>query len=109
MGKKHAFSLYDVEEFLRDAGATRVNEKAVISFEQELENTLNELLNEAEKYANYAGRSRLIKRSDIKLLKARAGRIRRRKAVATIAAQRGTAASFNAKANITNAASITHI
>ena len=76
MGRKRIFSLYDMEQFIRDAGAERVNEKAVLSFEQELESTLNELLSEAEKYANYAGRRRLIKGSDIRLLVARRAKAR---------------------------------
>jgi len=62
------FSLYDIEQFLREAGAERVNERAVLSLEKELEDTVKELLAEASVYANYAGRKRLIKRSDIVLL-----------------------------------------
>lgn len=59
------FSLYDIEQFLRDAGAERVNEKAVQSFEEELESTVKELVDEAEVYAKYAGRERLVTNSDI--------------------------------------------
>lgn len=62
------FSLYDIEQFLREAGAEKVNERAVISLEKELEDTVKELLAEASVYANYAGRKRLIKRSDIVML-----------------------------------------
>jgi histone H3/H4 len=62
------FSLYDIEQFLREAGAEKVNERAVLSLEKELEDTVKELLAEASVYANYAGRKRLIKRSDIVLL-----------------------------------------
>jgi len=65
--KKRAFSLYDVEQFLREAGAERINEKAVISLEKELQDTVNELVQEASVYANYAGRKKLINISDIKL------------------------------------------
>ena len=61
------FSLYDIEQFLREAGAEKVNERAVISLEKELEDTVKELLAEASVYANYAGR-KSIKRSDIVLL-----------------------------------------
>lgn len=61
------FSLYDVERFLRDAGAERINEKAVISLERELQDTVNELVDEAAIYANYAGRKRVIDASDIQL------------------------------------------
>ncbi len=66
--KSRGFSLYDIEQFLREAGAKKVNEKAVVSLEKELEDTVGELLAEASLYANYAGRKRLIKRSDIVLL-----------------------------------------
>jgi histone H3/H4 len=111
MGKKHVFSLYDIEQFLKEAGAERVNERAVISFEEELENTLNDLLNEAEKYANYAGRKNLIKRVDVGLL-GKERRMHGYHATAKKATQRdhnGTAANLIANAKITNAASINHI
>ncbi|MGC8586331.1 MAG: histone-like protein [Candidatus Micrarchaeia archaeon] len=67
-GKKRGFSLYDIEDYLREAGAERVNEKALISFEKELEETVEEIVNEASVYANHAGRKRIIKYSDIELL-----------------------------------------
>jgi histone H3/H4 len=67
LGNKRAFSLYDVEQFLREAGAERINEKAVISLEKELQDTVNEIVNEASIYANYAGRKKLINVSDIEL------------------------------------------
>ncbi len=67
MGNRE-FSLYDIEQFLREAGAEKVNERAVISLEKELEDTVKELVAEASVYANYAGRKRLIKRSDIVML-----------------------------------------
>ncbi len=101
---RHAFSLYDIEEFLRDAGAEKVNERAVISFEEELENTLNDLLNEAEKYANYAGRRNLIKRGDVKLLNN--GNATKR--YPRIRGQR-TPATLRARARTTNPASTIHI
>jgi histone H3/H4 len=66
--KKRVFSLYDVEQFLKDAGAERVSERAVISLERELQDTVNGLVNEATFYANYAGRKRLINLSDINLV-----------------------------------------
>lgn len=69
MAKERAFSLYDVEQFLKDAGAERIHEKAVVSLEQELENTVKELVSGAKLYANYAGRKKLIKHSDIRLVK----------------------------------------
>lgn len=65
--KKREFSLYDIEQFLREAGAERVNEKALISLEKELEDTVRELVEDAGLYASYAGRKRLIKSSDIEL------------------------------------------
>lgn len=65
--QKRGFSLYDIELFLREAGADKINASAVISLEKEIESTINDLLKDAELYANYAGRSRLIKASDIKL------------------------------------------
>ncbi len=67
MAKQKAFSYYDIEEFLKEAGAERVNEKAVMSFEAELENYMKELASEAKIFANHAGRSRKITNSDIKL------------------------------------------
>jgi histone H3/H4 len=91
--KKRAFSLYDVEQFLREAGAERINEKAVISLEKELQDTVNEIVHEASIYANYAGRRKLINVSDIEL--ANKGRLpnryttyRRQKAKRKIRARR---------------------
>lgn len=71
VGKKREFSLYDVEQFLKEAGAERIHEKAVVSFEQELERTVHELVDQATFYANYAGRNTLIKNADIALASAR--------------------------------------
>lgn len=68
LARKRAFSLYDMEQFLREAGAERVNEKAVVSLGQELENAARDMINEAEMYANYAGRKTLIKYSDVRLV-----------------------------------------
>lgn len=59
--------MYDVEQFLREAGAEKINEKAVISLERELEDTVNQLVEEASVYANYAGRKKVINLSDIDL------------------------------------------
>lgn len=66
--KRRGFSLYDIEEYLKEAGAERVNEKAVMSLERELQDTVSELVEEASVYANYAGRKRLVKSSDIALV-----------------------------------------
>ena len=68
MSKNREFSLYDIEEFLKEAGAERINEKAVVSLEKELEDTVKELIDEVTVYANYAGRKKLIKKDDIKLV-----------------------------------------
>ena len=65
--KQRGFSLYDIEEFLRDAGAERINDNAVKSLEMELEDTIKEMVGAARMYANYAGRKSVIKRSDVEL------------------------------------------
>lgn len=62
---KRVFSLYDIEQFLKDEGAERVNENAVATLAKELEDTVKELVSEAQVYANYAGRTKVIRRSDI--------------------------------------------
>ena len=67
MVNKRAFSLYDVEQFLKEAGAEKIHEKAILSLEKELRDTVAELVNEATLYANYAGRKRVIKLSDVDL------------------------------------------
>ncbi len=69
MVKTRVFSLYDIEEFLKEAGAERINERAVVSLEEELESTVEELMTDAQLYANYAGRKRLITANDIMLAK----------------------------------------
>ncbi len=65
--KKREFSMYDIEQFLREAGAERIHEKAVISLERELQDTVNEIVEQASVYANYAGRKKLININDIRL------------------------------------------
>lgn len=65
---KKGFSYYDVEQFLRDAGAEKINEKAIVSFEEELESTVKELANEAVLYAKYAGRNTLITDRDVSMV-----------------------------------------
>lgn len=65
------FSLYDMEQFFKDAGASRVNEKAVVSLEKELNDTVKQLVDEAQLYANYAGRKKTIKMSDVSLARTR--------------------------------------
>ena len=71
--KKREFSLYDIEQFLREAGAERINEKAVISLEKEIEDTVKELVDEASLYAGYAGRKKLINSADVELVQLGAG------------------------------------
>jgi len=61
------FSLYDVEQFLREAGAMKVNERAVVSLAQELEDTAKELVDSAQIYATYGGRNKSINGADVRL------------------------------------------
>jgi histone H3/H4 len=72
---KRTFSMYDVEQFIREAGAEKVNERAVICLEKELKETADHLVELAATYANHAGRTRTIKRSDVVL--ARNAKMRR--------------------------------
>jgi hypothetical protein len=65
---KKCFSLYDIEEFLREAGAESFNEKTVFSLKKELEELTNEIVSSAQSYANYAGRKSTIKESDVKMV-----------------------------------------
>jgi histone H3/H4 len=77
------FSLYDMEQFFRDAGAPRVNEKAMVSLEKELNDTVKQLVEEAQVYANYAGRRKTIKRADVAFVGSRARKPGRRYMPAT--------------------------
>ncbi len=61
------FSLYDVEQFLREAGAERVTEDAVLDLERELEKLAEKIAANALRYAKHAGRNKLIRGSDILL------------------------------------------
>ncbi len=65
---KKGFSYYDIEQFLREAGAEKINEKAIVSFEEELESTVKELADEAVLYAKYAGRNTLITDCDVDMV-----------------------------------------
>jgi histone H3/H4 len=67
--RKKSFSAYDIEEYLREAGAQKVNEKAVDRLRNELEITMKDIISEAHFYANYAGRKKLITSSDIEIAK----------------------------------------
>ncbi|MCL5008594.1 MAG: NFYB/HAP3 family transcription factor subunit [Candidatus Marsarchaeota archaeon] len=61
------FSLYDIEQFIREAGAEKVTEDAVLDLERELEKLAESIANKAKRYAEHAGRHRIIRRSDILL------------------------------------------
>jgi histone H3/H4 len=63
------FSLYEMEQFLREAGAEKVTEDAVLNLEMELEKLADKLTKKAKRYAEHAGRRKLIKREDIMLVK----------------------------------------
>ncbi len=63
------FSLYEIEQFIREAGAEKVTEDAVLDLEKELERLTEKIAGKALKYAEHAGRKRLIKGSDVLLLK----------------------------------------
>ncbi len=63
--KKRGLSLYEIEEYLKDAGAEKISEDAVFTFEKEIEKMADELMGFASIFANYAGRKSLIKGSDI--------------------------------------------
>ncbi len=65
--KDREFSLYDIEQFLREAGAERVTEDAVLNLERELAKLANKVTDRAVKYAAHAGRKKLIRREDILL------------------------------------------
>jgi len=64
---ERAFSLYDMEEFLREAGAERVTEDAVLNLERELEKLTQSVANKALRYAAHAGRRKLINKNDVLL------------------------------------------
>ena len=61
------FSLYDVEQFIREAGAEKISEDAVLDLEMELESYADIIAGEAMKYAGHAGRKSLIKGEDVLL------------------------------------------
>ncbi len=96
--RKRGFSLYDIEEFLREAGAQKVHEGALLSFEKELESTVDELINEATLYANYAGRRKVIKYSDIELMKECNSQLNKAVILNNIRPQRRSTRKFKAKA-----------
>ncbi|MGC8710711.1 MAG: histone [Candidatus Micrarchaeia archaeon] len=66
---ERGFSLYDIEQFIREAGAERVTEDAVVDLELELERLTEKIADRALKYAKHAGRSKLIRGSDVLLIR----------------------------------------
>ncbi len=58
-----------MEQFIREAGAEKVTEDAVLDLEKELEKLAESITNKAMRYAEHAGRRKLIKKSDILLTK----------------------------------------
>ncbi len=61
------FSLYDIEQFIREAGAERITEDAVTQMEREIGKLAEQITNKAMSYAKHAGRKKLIRTSDILL------------------------------------------
>lgn len=59
--------MYDIEQFIREAGAEKVTEDAVLNLERELEKLAETVGNRAIQYAAHAGRRRLIKKNDVLL------------------------------------------
>ncbi|MDE1855565.1 MAG: NFYB/HAP3 family transcription factor subunit [Candidatus Micrarchaeota archaeon] len=59
--------MYDIEQFIREAGAERVTEDAVLDLEHELEKLTELIASRAIRYAEHAGRRKLIKKQDILL------------------------------------------
>jgi histone H3/H4 len=74
-----AFSLYDMEEFLKEAGAERVTEDAVLNLERELEKLTQSVANKALRYAAHAGRRKLINKNDVMLTRNGPGAVNYRK------------------------------
>jgi histone H3/H4 len=125
---RRAFSLYDIEQFLKEEGDERVSENAVITLEKELEDMLVELVNEARVYANYAGRQNTITNSDLAFVAKSGGRRhivakssainhrKTRRRLSVYERYRGfplknhsTASALRPSASATNAASMSHI
>ncbi len=92
------FSLYDIEQFLREAGAEKVTEDAVLNLEKELARLADKVTNKAIKYAAHAGRKKLIKKEDILLTRSNAHQHN----------NYSRPASFSRKARMTNIASNAH-
>ncbi len=69
MTEKRVFSLYEIEQFIRDAGAEKVTEDAVRDLEREIERLANTITKKAIRYAEHAGRKKLIRTADVLLTK----------------------------------------
>lgn len=61
------FSLYELDLFLREAGAERVTEEAVLALDRELSRLAEIMAESSMKYARHAGRNKLIKKDDVML------------------------------------------
>jgi histone H3/H4 len=92
MGQKE-FSLYEIEQFIREAGAEKVTEDAVRDLEREIEKLASTLTRQAMTYAEHAGRKKLIRTADFALTRKQEG------------ASYSTPASFRANPRMTNRAS----
>ncbi len=66
MGQKE-FILYEIEQFIREAGAEKVTEDAVRDLEREIEKLADTLTKKAMTYAGHAGRKKLIRTADFRL------------------------------------------
>lgn len=69
MTEKRVFSLYEIEQFIKEAGAEKVTEDAVRDLEKEIERLANTITKKAIRYAEHAGRKKLIRTSDVLLTK----------------------------------------
>ena len=64
---KKSFSLYEIEQFIREAGAEKVTEDAVLRLEEEIEKLAEQMTERSRTYAQHAGR-KTIKADDVKLI-----------------------------------------
>lgn len=64
--KTNCFSLFEMDDYIRKAGAERVDEKASKKLREKLEDTGVQVIMRAKQLARYAGR-RQITKSDILL------------------------------------------
>jgi histone H3/H4 len=64
---KKSFSLYEMEQFIREAGAEKVTEDAVLRLEVEIEKLAEQMTERSRMYAQHAGR-KTIKADDVRLI-----------------------------------------